>query len=64
MATKNTMQIHVENIPKQVFMAMNRQIQMWLYEKRCHSHEQGPVKPVSKINLKISVYHGVQSDLP
>jgi hypothetical protein len=44
---------------KQVFMAMNRQIQMRLYAKSCHSHEQGPVKLVSKINLKIFVYHGV-----
>jgi hypothetical protein len=47
MAAKNTMQIHVENIP-QVFMAMNRKIQMWLHAKSCHSHEQGPVKLVSK----------------
>jgi hypothetical protein len=33
---------------KQVFMAMNRQIQMWLHPKSCHSHEKGLVKPVSK----------------
>ena len=33
---------------KQISMAMNRQIQMWLHAKGCHSHEQGPVKPVSK----------------
>jgi hypothetical protein len=45
-------------------MAMNRKIQMWLYAKIFHSHEQGPVKPVQKINLKIFVYYVVQSDLP
>jgi hypothetical protein len=43
---------------------MNRKIQMQLYAKMFHSHEQGQVKPISKINLKISIYHGVQSDLP
>ena len=37
---------------------------MRLHANSFHSHEQGLVKPVSKINLKIFVYHVVQSDLP
>ena len=29
-------------------MAMNKKIQMWLYAKSCHNHEQGPLERVSK----------------
>ena len=34
---------------KQLFVAMNRKIQMQLHAKGCHNHEQGPVELVSKL---------------
>jgi hypothetical protein len=30
-------------------MAMNRKYKKWKHAKSCHSHEQGPVKPISKL---------------
>jgi hypothetical protein len=35
-----------ENIQKNLSMAMNRKIQIWLHAKGSHSHEEGPVEPV------------------
>ena len=59
MAAKNYTADPCGKYTKQVFVAMNKQIQMRLHAKSCHSHEQGPVKTSLKINLKISIYHGV-----
>ena len=64
MAAKNYIADPCEKYTKQVSVAMNRKIQMRLHANSCHSHEQDPVVPVSKTDLEISVYHGVQSDLP